>query len=179
MLRNNLVGGLLFMIAAATASGAQEPLTIEWKDLVPPEMTRELARKGTILDENIKFGMRYDLAYFPLVEELNRKRIRMPGFALPLEFDGTTVKEFLLVPYLGACIHAPPPLPNQIVQVSSDAGFVNETLFTPVWVTGTLRTDGGGSVNLEFVDGVEDVQVGYSLVAETIEIIKPGAGVGR
>ena len=44
----------------------------------------------------------------------------MPGYLLPLEFSGKLVSEFLLVPWVGACIHTPPPPPNQIVHVKTD-----------------------------------------------------------
>jgi len=45
--------------------------------------------------------------------ELEGTRIRMPGYALPLEYDGKEVVEFLLVPWVGACIHTPPPRPTR------------------------------------------------------------------
>ena len=47
-----------------------------------------------------------------IVEELNGQRVRIPGYLLPLEMSETKVKEFLLVPYIGACIHVPPPPPQ-------------------------------------------------------------------
>jgi hypothetical protein len=52
-----------------------------------------------------------------IVEELSGQRVRIPGYLLPLEISGTKVTEFLLVPYFGACIHTPPPPPNQIIHV--------------------------------------------------------------
>ena len=52
-----------------------------------------------------------------IVEELNGQRVRIPGYLLPLEVSATKVTEFLLVPYIGACIHVPPPPPNQIIYV--------------------------------------------------------------
>lgn len=152
---------------------ANEPVEVSWEALIPPGMTRAMVRKGTILDENIKFGLRYDLAFFPLVKELNGQTVRIAGFALPLEFEGKVSKEFLLVPYVGACIHAPPPLPNQIIYVSSKTGFTSKSLYTPVWVTGQMRTE-GGEYNLGYVDGVEDVTAGYSMSGDLIEPIKPG-----
>lgn len=147
-----------------------EPVQVTWESLIPPEMTREMVRKGTVLDEKIKFGLRYDLSFFPLVKALNGKTIQIAGFALPLEFEGTLAKEFLLVPYVGACIHAPPPLPNQIIYVSSKNGFESKSLYTPVWVTGVMRTE-GGDFNLDYVDGVEEVTVGYSMSGDQIKPI--------
>ena len=51
------------------------------------------------------------------VPELAGQNLALPGFVLPLEYDGKKVTEFLLVPWVGACIHTPPPPPNQMVHV--------------------------------------------------------------
>jgi hypothetical protein len=103
-----------------------------------------------------------------IVPALNGQQIRMPGYLLPLEFDGTAAIEFLLVPYVGACIHVPPPPPNQIVYVRFDDGYENPGLFTPVWVEGSLVVD-ISEKNLYLVDGTADVAVGYSLSAIEVE----------
>ena len=58
-----------------------------------------------------------------VVTEFNGKRVRIGGYVVPLDFEATTIKEFLLVPFVGACIHVPPPPANQIVYVKSDKGF--------------------------------------------------------
>ena len=71
---------------------------------------------------------------------LDNQLIRMPGYLLPLEFSGQQVTEFLLVPYVGACIHSPPPPPNQIVYVKSDKPVEVKTTFEAVWVTGRMST---------------------------------------
>ena len=75
-----------------------------------------------------------------MVEALNGKLVKMPGFVVPLEFDGTEVSEFLLVPYFGACIHVPPPPANQIVYVKSQKKGLIDGLFDVVWVTGKMNT---------------------------------------
>jgi hypothetical protein len=95
----------------------------------------------------------------PVVEELNGKRVRLGGYVVPLEFDSTTVKEFLLVPFVGACIHVPPPPPNQIVYVKSEKGIDVSGSFDPVWVTGTLKTAAAST-------GLADT--GYTLEADTV-----------
>ena len=56
-------------------------------------------------------------------------------------FESTNVKEFLLVPFVGACIHVPPPPANQIVYVKVEKGFDVSDTFAPVTVTGTIKTD--------------------------------------
>ncbi|MGI9317742.1 MAG: DUF3299 domain-containing protein [bacterium] len=102
-------------------------------------------------------------------QELDGKPVRIPGYLLPLEFDGDKVSEFLLVPYVGACIHTPPPPPNQIVHVKTEEAYTTEGgLYTPVWVNGLMTTEQYQS-NLSFVDGASNVPSAYSLEADTVE----------
>ncbi len=107
---------------------------------------------------------------FAVVPELNGQTIRMPGFVLPLEYAGKKVTEFLLVPWVGACIHTPPPPPNQIVHVVVDENMAREStgLFEPVSVTGTMFTK-SVSKSLFLVDGSSDINVGYTMQARMVE----------
>ena len=102
---------------------------------------------------------------------LDGQTVRMPGYILPLEFSGKDITEFLLVPYVGACIHTPPPPPNQIVHVKADKPVANVTVFSAVWVTGRL-TAVATKKTLSLVDGASDINVGYSLQASVVEIYK-------
>ena len=77
-----------------------------------------------------------------VVGELNETRVRLPGYVVPLEFDAENrVTEFFLVPYFGACIHVPPPPPNQIVYMTYPQGFDQKALWLPYWIEGTLTTE--------------------------------------
>ena len=96
----------------------------------------------------------------PVVQGLDGKRVHIGGYIVPLDFDATRVKEFLLVPFVGACIHVPPPPANQIVYVKAENGFDVQGMFDPVWVTGTLK------VTSAFTGLAE---AGYSLDAEKVE----------
>ena len=78
-----------------------------------------------------------------VVASLDGKRVQIGGYVVPLDFDATRVKEFLLVPFVGACIHVPPPPPNQIVYVKAEGGVDVKGTFDPVWVTGTLTVTAG------------------------------------
>jgi hypothetical protein len=104
---------------------------------------------------------------------LNGQTIRMPGYLLPLEFTGKEVTEFLLVPWVGACIHTPPPPLNQIVHVRSDKPVGNVGMFMPIWVTGTMSAAPSKQA-LYLVDGEAKIDVGYSLKATTVEPYKDG-----
>lgn len=76
-----------------------------------------------------------------VVPELNGQAVRIPGFIVPLEFDDDlTITEFFLVPYFGACIHTPPPPPNQIIFVQDSEGFQLEDIYTPFWISGVMQT---------------------------------------
>lgn len=94
------------------------------------------------------------------VPALDGKTIRMPGFVLPLEYDGKKVTEFLLVPWVGACIHTPPPPPNQIVHVRAKTPFVTKGMFEAVTVTGKIQIK-EIKKSLYLVDGSADISVSY------------------
>ena len=95
-----------------------------------------------------------------VVANLDGKRVHIGGYVVPLDFDATQVKEFLLVPFIGACIHVPPPPANQIIYVKSPKGFDVKGTFDPVYVTGKLTT------TVAFTGLAE---AGYTLDAEMVE----------
>ncbi len=100
--------------------------------------------------------------------ELDGKIVRIPGYALPLELTEGGVSEFLLVPYVGACIHTPPPPPNQMVFVELRKEYEVQSLYDPVWITGQIRVE-QASRSLTFVDGTNNVATGYALSGVSVE----------
>jgi hypothetical protein len=104
-----------------------------------------------------------------IVEDLHGRLVGMPGYLLPLEIIGAKVTEFLLVPYIGACIHVPPPPPNQIVYVKIiKKAYRHKGLNDPVWVTGKMSVK-SMTRDLYLVDGSADVSIGYALEARQVE----------
>ncbi|MGI9409942.1 MAG: DUF3299 domain-containing protein [Hyphomicrobiaceae bacterium] len=103
--------------------------------------------------------------------DLNGESVRMAGYLLPLEFSDEGVTDFLLVPYVGACIHVPPPPANQIVFVRLTKKFKVDDLFTAVWVSGNLKTK-ATSKALTLIDGTADVAVGYHIDGASAEIYR-------
>jgi uncharacterized protein len=99
----------------------------------------------------------------PANPAINGHAIRIAGFMVPLEWGKHEVKEFLLVPYFGACIHVPPPPANQIIYVKVEKGFDVQGSFDPVTVTGTIKADTAFT-------GLADA--GYSMNADSVEIRK-------
>jgi hypothetical protein len=103
---------------------------------------------------------------------LDGQNVRIPGYLLPLEYQGKQVTEFLLVPYVGACIHVPPPPPNQIVHVRPGQAVDDPGTFAPVWVDGIIKAQ-RRETELSLVDGAASVPVSYSLSARTVEPYDP------
>ena len=78
---------------------------------------------------------------FNVVGSLDGQKIRIPGYVVPFDFSAKSeYKEFLLVPYFGACLHTPPPPPNQIIYVKTDAPVKIADTFAPVWLEGVMST---------------------------------------
>lgn len=136
------------------------------------ELTHSLERQGLNIEDLIA---KYDA----FVAEVNRRNelvvgsldgrlVKLPGYVLPLELGKKGVREFLLVPYIGACIHVPPPPPNQIVYVRSAQPFEVRDLYTPVTVTGRMSVKGTRKM-LSFVDGQAGINTGYSMEALKIQ----------
>ena len=107
-----------------------------------------------------------------VVPELDGQHVKLPGYLLPLEFDEKKITEFLLVPWFGACIHTPPPPPNQIVFVTMEKGYSSERQFEPVWVWGEMQVK-SVQANLFLVDGDAGIDSGYTLLAEKITPYSP------
>jgi hypothetical protein len=121
----------------------------------------------------VKLMAKYKEIRNSVVKALNGQQVRIPGYFLPLELSDTKVTEFLLVPYIGACIHVPPPPPNQIVHVRplKKKGYSSKSLYEPVWVTGVI-TAKSMVKDLYLADGSTGVNIGYTMQAKRIEPYK-------
>lgn len=150
MKRFLVVIACLFSLSAA----ANEPIELYWEDLVPEDYLQPQApinHDGSMTQQNLDA---------PVVTGYNGKQVKIPGFVVPLEGTQDTTSEFLLVPYFGACIHVPPPPPNQIVYVKFSEGVPIDNLYDAIWVIGTLSTDGWSG---------DIATVGYTLEGIKIE----------
>ena len=115
---------------------------MDWTELMPPEDLHLLENMPPIEHEGDQPPLLPDEIMTGRVRpELDNTPIRIPGFVVPLEIEGNeTITEFFLVPYFGACIHVPPPPPNQMIHIRYTEGFTPEALYDPFWVKGVLRT---------------------------------------
>ena len=96
--------------------------------------------KNTLAEEE-EDAYRRALASTDVNPAMNGQKIRIPGFVVPLEFDeDQTISQFFLVPYFGACLHMPPPPPNQIILVDAPDGVQMSALYEPFWLEGEVST---------------------------------------
>ncbi|MEX2571535.1 MAG: DUF3299 domain-containing protein [Gemmatimonadota bacterium] len=96
---------------------------------------------AAIADWRMLAGLDYETgAMSEALKELDGKRVKVPGYMVPLDDSASGVAEFILVPYYGACIHTPPPPPNQMVYVRMNSGRrVDVNLWDPLWIEGELH----------------------------------------
>lgn len=133
-------------LPAAGKSDSDYRLT-RWADLLPSGWKPADVFKGMDIarlqdsdpratDALARMREQWDKA--PVEPRLNGAAIRIAGFAIPIERSHDSVRELLLVPYFGACIHVPPPPANQIIDVVLDKPIKNMSTMDTIWVNGIL-----------------------------------------
>ncbi|PKF49021.1 DUF3299 domain-containing protein [Enterovibrio nigricans] len=130
---------LLLTLCLPTLALADDALTLDWMDLIPESERNQFDERGMPFIDHDNDQPSQSMVG-NIRPELNNSEVRIPGFVIPLEGDANTVTEFLLVPFFGACIHVPPPPPNQIVYVKFEKGAPVQALWDVVYVVGTLKT---------------------------------------
>ena len=160
--RNAVALAAAWAALGGTRARAASPREIMWDDLIPPGVPySEIIGEGEIDEANDTWNPVYDENGIKLNEALNGAYIRMPGFIIPLDVSADGVRDFMLVPYVGACIHTPPPPANQLVMVNSAQAWPSEELWTAIWVTGTMRTQ---------LQSTHLGQTGYAIAADFLEV---------
>ena len=148
----------------APAGAARE---LDWDELLPqdararfsggpPPPTHDTLGEGGLAAQQVM-----DVS---VNKALDGALIKIPGFIVPLDVgkDGL-VTDFFLVPYFGACIHVPPPPPNQIVHVRISKGIALDSIYEAYWITGRMKV-----VNKSTRLGA----AAYQLAASDVEIYK-------
>ncbi|WP_439104806.1 DUF3299 domain-containing protein [Celeribacter marinus] len=157
----------LLTIAAAgavlpRAALAEKAREITWDDLIPPGVPySEIIGEGEMDERNDIWRPIFDSNATKLNPALDGAYIKMPGFIIPIDLTSAGVNSFVLVPYTGACIHTPPPPPNQLVFVTTITPWPSDNLWDAVWVTGRMQHD---------LQTTEVAQTGYVLEAAFMEV---------
>jgi hypothetical protein len=122
-----------------------EVLEIDWRELLPENERAHYSASAPPpehgpLGEGGPPAVQKQTTTFN--EDLADMVVRLPGFIVPIDAprDGM-ITEFFLVPYIGACIHVPPPPPNQMVYVKSATGIAADAIHDAYWVTGKMRIE--------------------------------------
>ena len=103
------------------------------------DQTSDLMQNDLMIGDDDRYQQA--LSSTRIVSEMAGQAIRVPGFIAPMQFDDEqNVTQFFLVPFFGACIHVPPPPPNQIIFVDYPEGMKVDDLYDPIWVSGILET---------------------------------------
>ena len=158
--RRNLIASLVAFGLTPQLAWAEEYIDLDWKDLVPkgeaiiPPMLQGLIdheQAPLRIQQPQSSGVRTDL---------NGQIVRLPGFIVPIDYSGTGVAAFILVPFVGACVHVPPPPANQLVFVTTQEPYESSGMFEPVNVVGMF---GVSSMSTQLAD------IAYALSADRIE----------
>jgi len=149
-------------------------LAIKWEELMSQAdlaailNAPEVSHEGFGWEEQLNEGSPEEMAFskalhsFDVNPELLGKRILLPGFVVPTAYnEDRLVTEFFLVPFFGACIHVPPPPPNQIIYITYEAGLRLDNMSEAYYVVGELN---GQVVRHDLADSA------YRMEAEQIEI---------
>ena len=135
--------------ASNTASSKGAFREINWDDLVPkdwdPFKDMKDIKLAGLSDSDPRAAamlkrMREVWDNAPVNNQMDDQTVRIPGYLVPLEDTKAGMKEFLLVPYFGACIHTPPPPSNQVIHVLPRQAAKGFHSMDTVWVSGTLKT---------------------------------------
>ncbi|MDP6969514.1 MAG: DUF3299 domain-containing protein, partial [Gammaproteobacteria bacterium] len=103
---------ILALCTCLSSMAIAEPKQLEWDDLIPPGVPYgEIIGEGFTDEVNDTWRPEYDPNSYLLNRELDGKLVKVPGFVVPLEVDTHGIHSFILVPYVGACLHTPPPPP--------------------------------------------------------------------
>lgn len=74
------------------------------------------------------------------VNSLDSQMISISGFIVPIDFyEDKSIKNLFFVPYFGACIHFPPPPPNQMLFAKIGRGFIDFDFTQAYTLTGNIN----------------------------------------
>lgn len=151
-----------FGVVAGRGLAKPDVIALDWGDLVPdPDfalLMKDLRELGVINHGELSSGFEQEKAE-AVTQKFNGSVVRIPGFVVPLDLTGQGITMFILAPFVGACIHVPPPPANQLILVTTETPYEYDGLFDPVEVTGIFDT---ASASTPLAD------IGYIMTAQEI-----------
>ena len=159
--RRALLAGLGAIACLPRVAMAEDIIDLNWRDLVPDGETP--------VPPSVQGLFGHDEADEITSEQPQSNGVRtdwnglivsLPGFIVPIDYSGTGVTAFILVPYVGACVHVPPPPANQLVFVTTPKPYESSGMFEAVTVVGMFGT---ASTSTQLAD------ISYALSADFIQ----------
>lgn len=158
--RRRLMASMAALALIPQIARAQDYIDLDWTDLVPQgQAAIPPDIQGLIDHEQAPLSSQQPQSN-GVRTDWNGQIVRLPGYIVPIDYSGTGVTAFILVPFVGACIHVPPPPANQLVFVTSEEPYESAGLYEAVNVIGMF---GVSSVSTHLA------QIGYALSADRIE----------
>lgn len=160
--RRHFAAAAAAFAALPSSVRANAPRVLTWPDLIPPGVPySEIIGTGKIDALKDLWLPEFDEHGEKLNADLDGAFVKLPGFILPMDLSHAGVRSFILVPYAGACIHTPPPPPNQLVFVDTAEPWPSGRIWDAVWVTGRMKHE---------IQSTAVAQTGYMMNAQKIEI---------
>ena len=132
---------LLLTLAAGVALAATDtPRELDWLELMPKDEV-DAMMEAPPMNHDGQFKME-QTGSFRTIPELDDTYVKLPGYIVPVDVSADQkMSSFFLVPYFGACIHVPPPPPNQIVYVTLEEPIDVTDIYDAFWIEGTLSVE--------------------------------------
>lgn len=135
-----LITALLLLAATPLMAADQAVRELDWLELMPKDEVDSLMETPAVTHEGSFKQMQ--TGSFRAIKELNGLKVKIAGYIVPVEVDGDSqMSEFFIVPYFGACIHVPPPPPNQIILARLAKPIPVTEIYDAYWIEGTLNVE--------------------------------------
>lgn len=159
-LRRRLITALPILPILGSRAFAEDVIDLNWADLLPEGETSIPNELRGLIEHDDAPLYSQQPASSGVRTDWNGKIVRLPGYIVPIEYSSTGVVAFILVPFVGACVHVPAPPANQLVFVTTQTPYETEGLFEAVSVVGMF---GVSSLSTQLAE------IGYALSADRIE----------
>ncbi|TNJ40543.1 DUF3299 domain-containing protein [Phaeobacter sp. B1627] len=147
------------LAVAPSGAMAEDIIDLKWTDLIPEGQPRVPPFVQGLIQHDTPAMTRQQPPSHGVRTDWNGQTVRLPGYIVPIEYSGTGVTAFILVPFVGACVHVPPPPANQLVFVTTAKPYEATGLFEAVNVTGMFGT---ASTSTQLAD------IAYAISADRI-----------
>ncbi|WP_368184337.1 DUF3299 domain-containing protein [Aestuariibius sp. HNIBRBA575] len=157
--RRALLAGLGAFATLPSLAQAEDFVDLEWTDLIPDGQVAMPPMLQDLIDHDQPPMSSQQPQSNGVRTDWNGQVVRLPGFIVPIDYSGTGVTAFILVPFVGACVHVPPPPANQLVFVTTQDPYQTAGLYEPVNVIGMFGTS---SISTQLAD------IAYAISADRI-----------